>query len=70
MNLKRVLGIVPLWIGGILGIPLIILGITGSVLIYRDEINALMDPDLPARAWGPPEAAGLPLWARISRMMH
>jgi uncharacterized iron-regulated membrane protein len=40
-NLRRILRVVHLWIGVSLGIPLAVIGATGSILAYEDEIVAL-----------------------------
>jgi uncharacterized iron-regulated membrane protein len=52
-SLRHILRIVHLWIGLGLGAPLVLLGLTGSVLVLEDELRGLLD-----RA--PPTAVGMP----------
>lgn len=43
-SVRRILLIVHLWIGVILGIPLVLIGLTGSVLVFEDELRDLFSP--------------------------
>jgi uncharacterized iron-regulated membrane protein len=45
-----------LCIGGILGIPLIIIGLTGSILVFNDELQSWLDPLPRAQTDGTPHA--------------
>ena len=47
---RWLLGQIHLWLGLILCLPLIVLGVTGSVLVYNDELERLLGPDRPAPA--------------------
>jgi uncharacterized iron-regulated membrane protein len=42
-----------LCIGGLLAIPLVMIGLTGSVLVFEQELTAWLDPVPPADASGP-----------------
>jgi uncharacterized iron-regulated membrane protein len=52
--LRRILHTVHLWIGLLLGVPLVLIGITGSVLVFEDELRALSDA--PQATAGPVQA--------------
>lgn len=54
------------WLGLLAGIPLVIIAFTGSVLVFKDEINAQLIPDRVIVA--PTEAGALSLDARISAL--
>ena len=41
---RRVLRQIHLWIGLVLCLPLVVLGVTGSILVYRHEIENLLEP--------------------------
>lgn len=43
-SVRRILLLVHLWIGVILGIPLVLIGLTGSVLVFEDELRDLFSP--------------------------
>jgi uncharacterized iron-regulated membrane protein len=51
---RRVLRFLHLWIGLILGIPLVLIGITGSVLVFEHELDALLNPELHRASAGEP----------------
>jgi uncharacterized iron-regulated membrane protein len=55
--LRRVLHTVHLWIGLVLGAPLVLIGITGSILVFEDELRALSDSQraTPGEAHAPSE---------------
>ena len=56
ITLRRILRTVHLWIGVALGIPLALIGATGSILTYEHEIIALLDGDSqPKLATGKPQ---------------
>jgi len=42
---RWLLGQIHLWLGLILGVPLIVIGVTGSVLVYHDELEDLFGPE-------------------------
>src|ERR1051326_8340586 len=50
-QLRRVLGTLHLWIGLTLCLPLAVLGLTGSILVFEPELTAWLDP--PPRATTP-----------------
>src|SRR6266403_2382384 len=41
---RRVLRQVHLWIALVLCLPLVVLGVTGSILVFRDELGNLSEP--------------------------
>ncbi len=50
--IRRIIGQIHLWVGITLCIPLVILGLTGSVLVFEDELNEAFGPAaryIPAR---------------------
>lgn len=49
-DLRSVLGKVHLWIGLALCVPLAVIGITGSILVFEPELQALERPAVPAAA--------------------
>lgn len=42
-RLRRILRTVHLWLGVSLGIPLALIGVSGSILVFEHEIAALFD---------------------------
>jgi uncharacterized iron-regulated membrane protein len=48
-SVRRILGLIHLWIGLILCLPLAIIGLTGSVLVFEHELEDLFGPE-PQRA--------------------
>ena len=54
VRIKRILAFIHLWLGLILFIPLIVLGLTGSILVFGDELNRALGTAPPrATAAGP-----------------
>ncbi|MGQ7792843.1 PepSY-associated TM helix domain-containing protein [Faunimonas sp. B44] len=51
-TVRRVLGFVHLWTGLLLSIPLVLIGLTGSLLVFEHEIDAVLNP-LPRATVGP-----------------
>jgi uncharacterized iron-regulated membrane protein len=43
LPVRRLLGLVHLWSGLILCVPLVLIGLTGSILVFHEEIDALID---------------------------
>lgn len=41
-SLRRVIGLIHLWLGLILCLPLVLIGLTGSLLVFDDEIGAVL----------------------------
>jgi uncharacterized iron-regulated membrane protein len=41
---RRVLRQIHLWVALVLCLPLVVLGVTGSILVYRDELEKLFEP--------------------------
>src|SRR5215813_3357074 len=41
---RRLIGQIHLWAGLALCIPFVMLGLTGSVLVFEDELNAIFGP--------------------------
>ena len=54
MNLRRTLFTVHMWIGLILGLLLAALGLSGSLLVYDDQIANLINPPPRAATTGQP----------------
>jgi len=66
---RRVLGLVHLWAGLALCLPLAVLGVTGSLLVFDHELEALLGEAPPrARAAGEPRSFGAVLGAAASAM--
>ena len=42
--LRRILHALHLWIGLVLGIPLVVIGLSGSVLVFEDELREWLEP--------------------------
>jgi uncharacterized iron-regulated membrane protein len=55
-SLRSILGKVHLWIGLALCLPLAVIGITGSILVFEPELQALERPALPPRPADAPTA--------------
>jgi uncharacterized iron-regulated membrane protein len=54
VRIRRILAFIHLWLGLILFIPLVVLGLTGSILVFGDELNLAMGTAPPsATASGP-----------------
>ncbi|HUN48241.1 MAG TPA: PepSY-associated TM helix domain-containing protein [Stellaceae bacterium] len=43
-RLRRAIGWLHLWIGLLLSLPLVLLGLSGSILVFEDELRGLFDP--------------------------
>jgi len=56
--IRRVLFQLHLWVGLILCVPLMLLGITGSILVFEHELAALIGPELRAKSAGAPRPVG------------
>lgn len=56
--IRRVLFQVHMWIGLVLGILFVALGLSGSVLVYHDELEAMLSPPPKAAAQGTPASYG------------
>ena len=54
MSARRLLGWLHLWTGLILCLPLVMLGVTGSVLVFGDELAEWLDPQLYRASPGEP----------------
>jgi uncharacterized iron-regulated membrane protein len=52
-SVRRILGLVHLWIGLILCPPLAIIGLTGSVLVFEHELDDLFGPEPQRASTGP-----------------
>ena len=53
---RRLVGQLHLWVGLVLCLPLVMLGLTGSILVYEDELRGLIAAPRPAAAAGTPRA--------------
>jgi uncharacterized iron-regulated membrane protein len=53
-SIRHTLFIFHMWIGLVLGILCAVLGLSGSVLVYDDVLNKLLDPPPFAVTQGPP----------------
>jgi uncharacterized iron-regulated membrane protein len=51
-SLRRVLAFLHLWAGLILGVPLVVLGLTGSILVFEHELDRWTKPELYAASSG------------------
>jgi uncharacterized iron-regulated membrane protein len=51
---RRILRFLHLWVGLIRGVPLVLIGITGSVLVFEHELDALLNPELHRASAGEP----------------
>lgn len=59
LTLRKVLQQIHLWIGVVLCVPFVMLGITGSVLVFEHELNDLfVTPPVHATATGTPKTLG------------
>jgi uncharacterized iron-regulated membrane protein len=67
-DIRSMLGKIHLWIGLALCVPLVVIGVTGSILVFEPELQALERPAVPpARADLPPATvAGIVAAARIA----
>lgn len=55
------------WLGLLAGIPLLVIALTGSVLVFKDEISALLIPEL-VTVQQPADEAALPLDKRLEAL--
>lgn len=58
ISVRRMLMQVHLWTGLILFAPLVLIGLTGSVLVFRQELAAVLAPDIHASAGGAMRSVG------------
>ncbi|TXH37722.1 MAG: PepSY domain-containing protein [Rhodospirillaceae bacterium] len=56
--MRRLLGQIHLWSGLILCLPLVLIGLTGSILVFQEEIDALAGGTPPARTSGEMQPVG------------
>lgn len=42
--IRRIIGQIHLWTGLLLFVPLVLLGLTGSILVFEDELNKVFGP--------------------------
>ena len=42
--IRRIIGQIHLWTGVVLFVPLVVLGVTGSILVFEDELNRAFGP--------------------------
>ena len=62
---RAILGTLHLWVGLILGVPLILIGLTGSVLVFEHELTDWIEPPLRATS-GNPQPLGALVAAAIA----
>jgi len=55
------------WLGLLAGIPLLVIALTGSLLVFKDEINAWL---IPEKVLVEPQATELPLEGRLDALQH
>ena len=56
------------WLGLLAGLGLLVIGATGSMLVFRDELEALVDPALVRVVPPSPDTARLPLDTLFARV--
>jgi uncharacterized iron-regulated membrane protein len=54
---RRLIGWIHLWTALVLCVPLVLLGLTGSVLVFQDELRAAFAPAAPVRRGEAPPRA-------------
>jgi uncharacterized iron-regulated membrane protein len=63
---RRLIGQLNLWIGLLLCVPLVLIGLTGSILVFEDELRAAFIPMPQAQAGGPHSAGEIVAAARAA----
>src|SRR3954453_4401444 len=56
--MRRIVAQLHLWIGLLLCLPLVLLGLTGSVLVFKHELEAVFAPQRPPAVQGEPRTIG------------
>jgi uncharacterized iron-regulated membrane protein len=56
--IRRIIAQLHLWIGLVLCLPLVMLGLTGSILVFEHELEAVFAPQRPAAPHGEPRTIG------------
>src|SRR4051794_1844987 len=56
--MRRIVAQLHLWIGLLLCLPLVMLGLTGSLLVFEHELEAVFAPQRPPAAQGEPRTTG------------
>lgn len=62
LHLRSVLRKIHLWLGLTLGLPFLLLGLTGSALVFYIELDRLLNPSIQVETSAPPVGWTSPVW--------